>query len=202
MEVLRPITTHYSRFNRYGPLEALGSILAQNFDTVERSKAITQIGRLEWSYRVNDTFTLTSETGFLDVGYDAVRESDFGPLPISVTGDLEDIHSFEQDIQLSFDTPSVTGVVGLFYTDISRDQLNNPLIDVGGFTTGIPNGVLVNLDSVFDTENRNFAIYGKADIRADGIAPGLSFSIGARYDWEEFEFVSSREFTPSFHPAK
>ena len=176
--------------------------LSQNFDTVERAEAINQIGRLEWSYQLNDILAVRSETSFLDVAYDAIRDADLGPLPITVTTDREDVQSFEHDLQLTFDTASVNGVVGFFYTKFDRDQNNNPMVDLGGFTSGVPNGFIVDLNTDFDTTNQNFALYGEAQIQAHQWVPGLSFTLGARYDYEEFEFDRTQLFTPIVPPGQ
>lgn len=154
--------------------------------------------RVNWT--LSDTLTLESETTYYLHEYERLEDfdftaADFGSL--TATGDSE---SFEQDLRLRFETDSVSGVVGLFYTKIDNNRPSTAVVDLGWFAVGVPNGVFVTREDTFPTEIENYAIFGEADIAADGLLPGLTFTIGARYDIEKFKFANTSTTSPAVLP--
>ena len=101
---------------------------------------------------------------------------------------------------MRFETDGVSGVVGLFYTKIESNRPSTAVVDLGWFSVGIPNGVFVTREDTFPTKIENFALFGEADIAADGLLPGLTFTVGARYDIEKFKFANTSTTTPAVLP--
>ena len=154
--------------------------------------------RVNWD--INDTLRLESETTYYIHDYVRVEDFDFSPLPLGVLSASGESEAFEQDLLLRFETDVVSGVVGLFYTEIDDDRPSVGTTDVGFFTTGVPNGVFATRTDTFPTTIQNIALYGEVDIPAEGLLPGLSFTVGARYDYEDFTFSNTSVTTPALLP--
>lgn len=165
---------------------------------------------LRWAYDIADGLTLNSETTYLDA--DQERRGDFD-------GSAEDVPFlqtqqaffrdsplqttvFEQDLSLSFETNRIQGTVGAFYTEIEED-VDPSSGDTFNFTGLVPQGVgTIQRAAAPGSVNTitNAALYGEADIFADEILTGLSFTLGARYDYEEFDNVTNVIWDPGFPP--
>ncbi|MQQ09619.1 TonB-dependent receptor [Epibacterium sp. SM1979] len=151
---------------------------------------------LRLNYELNDTWTLESETNFYRHDYRRFEDADNSAAAlgsISATGESK---VFEQDLRLAFDTGVVTGVAGLFYSDISNRRPAQFTADAGNVLFGVPNGLFVTRET-FDPEDvQNIAIFGEAEIAADGLLSGLSFTLGARLDHEDYAFTNTTTYTP------
>lgn len=140
--------------------------------------------RLNWD--INDVFRLESETTFYRADYYRVEDFDHSPLNLGVTNGNFFPKSFEQDIQLKFDADTVSGVVGLFFTKIEDASNILSTTDLGFITGAAPNGILLTNTNINSATIENTAIFGEVDIAADRILPGLTATLGARYDFEKF----------------
>lgn len=154
--------------------------------------------RVNWT--LNEILTLESETTYYRHDYERIEDFDFSAQNLGFLTATGESESFEQDLRLRFETDSVSGVVGLFYTKIDDDRPSNATTDVGFFTTGIPNGIFATRTDTFPTTVENIALFGEVDIRADQILNGLSFTVGARYDYEELTFSNTSITTPALLP--
>ena len=154
--------------------------------------------RVNWD--LNDSLRLESETTYYLHDYVRVEDFDFTPQPFGNLSATARSEAIEQDLLLRFETQRVTGVVGVFYTEIDDDRPSIATADVGFFTTGVPTGIFALRTDTFPTTIQNFAVYGEADIAADGLLPGLTFTVGARYDVEEFTFSNTSITTPALLP--
>ncbi|WP_082029672.1 TonB-dependent receptor [Tateyamaria sp. ANG-S1] len=145
--------------------------------------------RTEWD--INAALTLETETSYYTQDYVRSEDGDGFPVFLSRFDRVGETEVFEQDVRLSFDTGAYSGVVGLFYTNIQDSIPADLLIDTGFALTQRPegaNGIFANRFSDVVTDVENAAIFGEVDIRADRWLDGLSFTVGARYDYEEFAF--------------
>ncbi|WP_208352077.1 TonB-dependent receptor [Pseudaestuariivita rosea] len=159
--------------------------------------------RVNWT--LSDIWRLETETNLYQQDYIRQEDGDFTPEPLGTFDRIAESEVFEQDIRFRFNTDDISGVVGLFYTEIEDSQPSDFTIDTGFALGGPPNGVFVTRSTEFPTETRNVAIYGEADIRADRLLDGLSFTIGARYDRETFKFSQRTDYSiplgPPFEPS-
>lgn len=145
-----------------------------------------------WGLRVNwdiaEGLRLESETSYFTSDYFRREDFDNSPEPLGYFDRDGEQTSFEQDLRLRFDGEGYAGVVGLFY---SKSEVKNPTLfsfDASTQVGFLPVGYLrVNRFSDFGGTSENFAIFGEADIEADRFLPGLSFTLGARYDRERIE---------------
>lgn len=158
-------------------------ISLDDVDAVEGSRH--RILSFTTQYDLTDVLILETETSAYWQGYIRVE----GDQPPVNTGDsLVQIFggsdTFEQDVQLKFDTDRATGVVGVFYTQSNDDRPFNVVNNI------LP-GTFDFRNEQFSTEVVNAAIYGEVDWALDGTVPGLTLTAGARYDWEEFRFFQS-----------
>ena len=166
---------------------------------------------LRMTYEFDNGMTLNSETTYLDS--QVFRFADFDgtdrdvPFTESNQAFLRDggfdTTVFEQDLSVSFSTSRLEGTVGLFYTEIGEfaDE-GGDTFDLTGLLPPIPGVSTVNTASgITDNEITNIALYGEVDIFVDELLPGLSFTIGARYDYEEFENRTVVVWDPGFPQA-
>lgn len=174
-----------------------------------REEAEQWIYGLRLGYDFDNGMTVNSETTYLDST--TFRFADFDgtardvPFAESGTAFLRDfpgfdINVFEQDLSLSFSNDRFEGTVGLFYTDI-REAIDEggDSFDFTGLLPPLPGVSAVNTArSLSDNRRTNIAAYGEADVFADEVFPGLSFTLGARYDYEKFEDKTAVVWDPGF----
>lgn len=150
-----------------------------------------QVG-LELSYEISPTLTLNTETTYYSQDYFRLEGRDGSGGPTEVISVIEidgGSEVFEQDVQLEFESGRFSGVFGFFYTEIEEERPFDLTFDIGGLV-GFPGptGLIESRDDVYNSDVRNIAIYAETDIEADDLLEGLSFTVGARYDWEEFDY--------------
>ena len=173
-----------------------GRVVTLDEPTLEGSTHDIYGLRTEWD--ISSSLTLETETTYYTQDYRRSEDGDGLPFRLSSFSRTGDSEVFEQDVRLRFDTGRYSGVVGLFYTDIENAIPADLLIDTGFALGGSPltaNGIFANRFTDFASDTRNAAMFGEVDIRADEIAEGLSFTVGARYDYEEFAFNAVTDFT-------
>ncbi|WP_172839430.1 TonB-dependent receptor [Tateyamaria omphalii] len=166
-----------------------GRVVTFDIPTEEGSRHDIIGLRTEWD--INAALRLETETSYYTQDYRRSEDYDGTPVFLGTFDRIGDTEVFEQDVRLSFDSGAYSGVVGLFYTDI-KNAIPADLFTDAGFALGrspdAANGIFVNRFSEFATDVENIAIFGEVDIRADRWLDGLSFTVGARYDYEEFSF--------------
>ena len=197
----------YSRTENFSGEDTINRTLSPDDDDVfldlptEEGSRHDILGlRTEWE--ISDTLALETETSFYRQDYSRSEDGDSTPTFLASFDRTSDTEVFEQDVRLSFDTGDISGVLGLFYTEIDNAIPADFFIDTG-FAVGGPgaaNGIFVNRFTDFETDVRNFAVFGEAEIRADQWLDGLSFTIGARYDYEEFAFDQVTEYSIPLDP--
>lgn len=155
---------------------------------------------LRMNYSFDNGMVLESETNLYR--HDYIRQEDFDFSPANYGARYADGYSdaFEQDLRLRFETEAMRGVLGFFATSIENDRPSTSFVD-SGFAQGFPpNGFFVAVTNSFRVNIRNYAIFGEAEIDADRLLPGLSFTVGARYDLETFRFQEGTSFVPAVPP--
>lgn len=136
-------------------------------------------GQINWDF---GDLRLTSITALRDSDERVVQDFDATSIPFFQTDRVQDYRQFSQELRLAGDLgPSVSGVAGLFYFE-NEYQLDQ--------TTTLPGGAQVN--PMTDHEVESFAIFADADI---DLTDRLRLSLGARYSWDDKEFV--RTLAPS-----
>jgi iron complex outermembrane recepter protein len=80
-------------------------------------------GSLNFSFDLTETLTLKSITAYRDVNWQGVRDADNTPLTIlhtfyDVSGD-----QFSQELQLTYESERLVGVVGLYYFEQTSDDI-------------------------------------------------------------------------------
>lgn len=142
-----------------------------NFSDIESAKegATHGIAGLRLGYDISDSFTVESETTYLDSDYE--RFQDLFRTPAA--GPLIDFEvrteSFEQELRLRHEQERLKAVVGGFYADISQRSIDP------GFA----------IDTKVDTQNA--AVFGEAEFQPLSQLPQLWLIAGGRYDRETAE---------------
>lgn len=151
---------------------------------------------LRLSYELDNGATIENELNIYSHDYLRQEDFDFSAADLGFLRATGFSDVVENDLRYRFDTGSVNGVVGFFYTDIESDRPSFLTTDAGFALSGTPNGIFVTRDDSFATKIENYALYGEVEVDAAALAPGLSFTFGLRYDVEEFSFVESQVFNP------
>lgn len=140
--------------------------------------------KLEWD--ASSALVFKAITAYRDIRWTGVRDADNTPLPILHT--IYDVHGdqLSQELQLTYQSGSMTGVVGLYYfeqtsEDIVTVELNPP-----------PPGVQRDSDNN-DVDNNSWAAFTQWTY---DITKRLSFTAGARYtEDEKSAFPDQFDFT-------
>ncbi|MEM9370058.1 MAG: TonB-dependent receptor [Pseudomonadota bacterium] len=149
---------------------------------------------LRTEYQINEALSLETESSFYRNDYKRLEDSDFSAVDTGFF--LRDlvVQSFEQDVQLNFETDQVSGVFGGFFTRIDEDE-NSVATFVGSLVDpSIPD--FVTIDRVTDrtTDTTSFAIFGEVEYRP---IDKLGLIAGGRYDRETVEFEDTVVVTTS-----
>lgn len=147
--------------------------------------------RVNWD--INDTWSLETETSYFDGDYERQQDFDGTAVALGLFRQEGPQRAFEQDVRLRFDLPSVRGVFGLFYGDTLVQTDSDTNADACTQSPLLPCGLAsFQRNNGSRSEIENYALYGEADIDADAWMRGLSFTVGARYDYEK-QNLRSRE---------
>lgn len=154
--------------------------------------------RVNWE--ISPGLTFESETNYYHLDYRRLEDFDNSPAPLGILDRTGTSESYEQDFRLRFESGIFSGVVGVFYTHFDNSIPADLTADASIFLP-VPPGFLTGVRSTdFATETDNFAIYGEVDIDAAAWSPGLSFTLGARYDYEELSFDEFTRFSIAVPP--
>ena len=154
--------------------------------------------RVNWE--ISPTLTFESETNYYHLDYRRLEDFDNSPLNLGVFDRTGASESFEQDFRLRFQSGSFSGVVGVFYTNFDNSIPADLTVDASAFAPVPPGLQFVTRSTDFSTDTDNFAVYGEVDIDAAAWSPGLSFTLGARYDYEDFSFDEFTRFSQPVPP--
>lgn len=150
-------------------------------------------GQVDWD--IGD-LTLTSITAHRESDEQVIQDFDATSIPFFQTNRIQDYRQFSQELRLGGEfVEGVSGVVGAFYFE-NEYQLDQ--------TTSLPDGV--NVQQFTDHQVKSYAVFADFDVE---LTQALRLSLGARYSWDDKEFVrtlapgavftneeSWQEFTP------
>ena len=139
------------------------------------------------TWEASDALTLKSITSYRRMSYDTELDLDATSFAFFGVYVNEDQHQFSQELQASFGTESVEGVLGLYFFD-EHD------ITVSGLYG--PDIALVT-SSRNDQRNRSYAAYGQVTWDLTG---RLSTTLGLRYTKEKKDFRRWQEFFDASTP--
>jgi iron complex outermembrane receptor protein len=132
-------------------------------------------GSLRFVYEISDALSLKSITAYRDIAWAGVRDADNTPLPILHTIYDVEADQFSQELQLTYRTARLTGVVGLYYfeqtsDDIATVELNPP-----------PPGVQRDSDNN-KVDNDSWAVFTQWTVK---FTEQWALTVGARYTEDE-----------------
>ena len=178
----------------------------ENLSNVDQREELeTNISGLRAEWQINNVFTLESETTYYDNDYVRLQDIDQSPADGGLDSRNGDLQSFEQDLRLSFDAGRWQGVVGLFYTDIDDELVDDRRIQGDALQQNAfdslplppnvpPQVVTITQDPTERTQTENFAVFGEAEY---AVTRQLGLIFGGRYDYEEQDFTSTTRDTIS-----
>lgn len=150
----------------------------------------TDIASLRATYSFSSNLKLEAETSYYSDDLFEILDNDRTAVDGGFSRSTGDAEVFEQDLRLSFEGNGFRGVAGLFYNDSDFTRASTAVLR-GPTRPSLPGGIVlppfveVVGASGITTTTENFAIYGEVELDADRILPGLSFTLGARYDRED-----------------
>lgn len=138
-----------------------------------------------------DEFDITSITALEQM--DKIMEDDFDATSIVFFDEqyLADTEQFTQELRISGATGTLKWVSGLYYFNDERNLLTQ------GPTTSdaeLAGGFWHN--EYMDQNTESYAVFGQID---KNLSNALSFTVGARYTWEEKDAVLSNRGEPSYN---
>ncbi|MEM9159999.1 MAG: TonB-dependent receptor [Verrucomicrobiota bacterium] len=151
------------------PRERIRSEVAQAISDAEQRSA-----NLESSYRLTESLSLESSSTYTEFDTGSFGAFEFGPQLIEgVILNLTEF--FDQELKLRYETESIQGVVGAYYSDQTVEQDQTRTFSVGGMT-------VLQQSFPFESSSENRAIFGEIEFDLFGNLRGV---LGARYDEEE-----------------
>ena len=148
-------------------------------DSLHRNSGL----RLTW--RIDEAFSLESETNYYTLDYERFDDRNRPAADdLGFADRSSDVTAFEQDLRLRYESKDLTGVFGLFYTRTDEDASNLTRDPASLFNPLAPPGLFLVAETDQRTEVENVAVFGEADIGVDWLLPGLTFTLGGRYDRE------------------
>ncbi|WP_375595450.1 TonB-dependent receptor [Algihabitans albus] len=148
-------------------------------DSLHRNSGL----RLTW--RIDEAFSLESETNYYTLDYERFADRNRPAADdLGFADRSSDATVFEQDLRLRYESEDLTGVFGLFYTQTDEDASNLTRDPASLFNPIAPPGIFLVAETDQRTEVENIAVFGEADIGFDWLLPGLTFTLGGRYDRE------------------
>ena len=158
------------------------SNLKADEDSLHRNSGL----RLTW--RIDEAFSLESETNYYTLDNELFLDGNRPPADDQGFSDRGvDNTVFEQDLRLRYEGEDLSGVFGLFYTQIEEDLFQISRDPASNFIDPAPPGVFVMAETDSQNEVENFAVFGEADIGVDWLLDGLTLTLGGRYDRETFD---------------
>lgn len=144
------------------------------------------------TYQINDAFSIENESTYLRTDADVLSDSDAGPADLGTSFADNDARLFEQELKLRYQSERLNYVVGAFYTDIKGEDIIDALVPASALSPALPatSSILFKLNR--DTDTENYAFFGEADYI---VSPQLTLTLGARYDRETVEDLSSSALT-------
>lgn len=156
---------------------------------------------IDIDYQINETLAFRSITSMIDGEYDRFDDDDEGPEGGNAfRGRYAEDDNIAQELRLSYDSDNLTGVVGLYYTEVDLLNDTSGLVNIAPAILGVPDQLLpfypanleVDVYSPAEQETTNTAFFTEWDWK---FADAWHLSLGYRYDDEDQDFISNTSNT-------
>lgn len=159
-----------------------------SFETYEGTSAA-----LDLNYDINDSWALRSVTSYINGDYDRFNDDDAGPEGgDAFRGRTAEDTNWAQEVRLTYESDTLSGVMGLYYTDVEVVNDTTGIVSLVPSSLGVPPVLLPFYPSVVTvdvlipsvTQTKNKAFFTEWDWK---VAEDITLSAGFRYDREELE---------------
>ncbi|WDE06101.1 TonB-dependent receptor [Thalassomonas viridans] len=166
-----------------------------NLDAYENYDAFT--ASLHLNYIINDNLSLSSVTSFIDGDYERFNDDD-------QTAAFEDAHraretddrNWSQELRLSYQSDTLSGVAGLYVTEVEQKQMTRALANITPADVRVPEILhpfypeYIGVKNVapFEQDITNIAFFTEWDYQ---LTEKWTLSAGFRYDREEQDILSN-----------
>jgi iron complex outermembrane receptor protein len=142
----------------------------------------TQINKgasTEVMWQLTPDWSVTSLTGYRDLTFFSVEDTDGSQLDVLVTEISEEQDQFSEELRFNYQSESLKLVTGLYFLD--EDHTSNLIVNINGLGS----------KSLFDTysDTTAYAAFGQGTY---GITERLNATLGLRYSNEEKKFKNMR----------
>lgn len=142
---------------------------------------------LKWA--LNDRLSLTSLTGYRDLDFHTIEDTDGSNLAVLYT-DLHDLQDqLSEELRLNYRGEGWKGVVGLYY--LTEDQTTRTAVNVEG--PGLKNQFIASNDTTA------YAAFGQGTY---AVTDKLNTTLGIRYSYEEKHFLNNNQLLSVASGAK
>jgi iron complex outermembrane receptor protein len=151
---------------------------------------------LELAYEIGDAWTLKSLSGYRDIDRVQVGDFDGTTTPGWKFNNVNDGHQFSQELQVSYDTDRLHGILGLYYFESSIFSTNTVPF---GFNSNLPGDIF---DQRGTAKTKAYAAFGSLTWAATdklNLTAGLRYSDEKRRSAGSFE-IRVQPFVDAFIP--
>ncbi len=129
----------------------------------------------ELKWRLSERFSITSLTGYRDMAFHTIEDTDGSNLAVLFTELEDDQDQFSEEIRLNYKSDQLKWVLGVYY--LAEDHGTNTTVNVEG--PGLQNRFTASNDTTA------FAVFSQATY---AVTTKLNTTLGLRYSQEEKEF--------------
>ncbi|MBT0585982.1 TonB-dependent receptor [Alteromonas oceanisediminis] len=148
-------------------------------------------------YDVNDTWSVRAVTSFISGEYSRFNDDDGGPEGgDAFRGRAVDDQNWAQEVRLSYTSDTVSGVMGVYYTEVDLDNDTTGIVALNPASLGVPNVLLpfypetlvIDVLIPSETATTNLAFFTEWDWQ---LSERVTLSAGFRYDQEDQDVLTN-----------
>lgn len=166
----------------------------ENLSNIDAEEGVDMTSyNLRANYKVNDRWTVESETTYFDADYTRFEDTDNSAADIGSRFRNANVENFQQELRAKYKGKKLSTVVGAFYTDVKDKAPAGGTVDAAILNPAFaPLGATISGRIDSNTKTENYAVYGELDYK---VTDKLTLIAGARYDEEKFSDVSVNNIT-------
>ncbi|MEM9623012.1 MAG: TonB-dependent receptor [Pseudomonadota bacterium] len=157
-------------------------------------------GNLRLTYRINESFSLQSETTYSESRTLTTLDFDKSPADAGVFVNDQSIKSIEQELRLNYNGRRTKAVVGAFFANDDSSSPQGSTLPANVVNPLLPPGLTITAVLEPSSDSTNYAVFGEAEV---ALQEQLTLIIGGRYDDQEVKTANVTDIEvsdPAFAP--